>query len=128
MKKLNQFRILIVDDEPDLLHLFSLQFKLRGADVQTAQSGNKALEILKTTEFDLVISDVRMANGDGVTLLKGLKGLRSTMPVFFFMTGFSDFTNDEAKRMGANEVLNKPFDQLLLDEYLLKYFPNKVAA
>lgn len=63
-------RILIADDEPDIRELLYLVFKREGHHVQKAESGAMAIELLKAEQFDLVISDFWMGNGNGDQVLE----------------------------------------------------------
>lgn len=128
MIPMKDFRILIVDDEVDLLEVLAMRFSASGAQVETATNGLDAFEKFQNQPFDLVLSDVRMAKGDGLALLRKIRLIDAKLPIFFFMTGYSDFTPEEAKAFGANEVLHKPFENRILEGYLRTYFPSKVIS
>ncbi len=124
---MKNLKILVVDDEPDLLEVLALQFEMSGAFVTKASNGLTALDLVMKSPVDLILSDVRMPHGDGLSLLRNVRKLNPTWPIFFLMTGFSDFSTAEAKELGANEVLSKPLEQKFLDACLLRYFPDKVS-
>lgn len=108
-------RILIVDDEVDLCELLSFQLVRSGYDVTTAAGGKTAFALFERDPFDLVVTDIRMPNGDGLGLLSAIRNSsRATVPVIL-MTGFADTDWPKAKLLGANGFLNKPFH---LDELL----------
>ena len=102
--------ILIVDDEPALREILREEFEYQGATVSEAANGKSALQHLKTSPCDLVISDIRMPGGDGIGLLRGIQAESLPVSVFLFMSGFSDLTIDEAYDLGAAAVLAKPFE------------------
>lgn len=107
--------LLFVDDEAELREIYKELFEGIGYQVMVAESGEAALKILEANKVDFVLSDVRMANGDGVYLLKTMTQRKIWVPHFYYMTGYSDFTLDEAKDWGASGVFRKPhnFEHLL---------------
>ena len=120
-------RILFVDDEPDLLESLSLYFSSAGRVVETASSGNEALKLCEKNEYDVVITDIRMANGDGLFLLESLKQRNQLSPIVVMMSGFSEVTKDEAVRKGAYDLIPKPLDFRNLTGYL-DQFASQIEA
>lgn len=108
--KPNEIRILVVDDEVDILSLLKVLFNKFNFFVETAQSGNQAIEILENQQFDLVLTDVRMADGDGIELANKIRAKHPSKPSILFMTGFSDLLNEEIFHLGAEGKFTKPFD------------------
>jgi len=102
-------RILIVDDEPDILELVADSLRSHGYFVQTATSGNQALKKSNSEEFDLIISDIMMPDGDGIYLADEIRKKHKKTPYIFFITGYSNYSNEEAFSKGVNEVFQKPF-------------------
>lgn len=108
--------ILIVDDEPDLREAIAFDFRRRNFNVLTASSGNEAIKLVESSQIDVVLTDVRMPNGDGVELLDRIKARNVFLPVVMFITGFSDMPLEEAYDRGADAVFSKPFDRKVLFE------------
>jgi len=110
-------KILLVDDELELLATVSRSLKRQGYSVHTATSGAEALESLSNTIFDLVITDLAMAPVDGIELLRQLRSIDNILPVIM-MTGVGTIeTAVEAIKLGAYHYITKPFtpqDLLLL--------------
>jgi CheY-like chemotaxis protein len=104
-------KILVVDDEVYLREILAFDLEQQGYEVLQAESGRTALELVKTTPLDLVISDVRMPSGNGVELLRWIKQWSPHSPPFLFMTAFSDISADEALDLGATGFLTKPLDR-----------------
>ena len=75
--------VLIIDDEPDILEILSEEFKHNGYAVTSASSGDEAIGILKNIKFDIVLSDYKMPNGNGMKVLEFINSL-SDKPVFYF--------------------------------------------
>ena len=107
-KNLEGKKLLIVDDEPDLREMLEFEFEMSGASVDTAMNGREALEKLKSDEFHLVISDIRMPGGDGVELIKNINHENIRVPLIF-ISGFADIQVDEAYELGACGYFPKPF-------------------
>ncbi|GIL16500.1 MAG: hypothetical protein BroJett040_02510 [Oligoflexia bacterium] len=103
-------RILVVDDEPDLRDILKDEFEFCGATVAIAENGKEALHLIKETTFDLILSDIRMPGGDGVTLAKEVKAMNHSKPVMMLITGFADITSDRAYDLGIEGFFTKPFN------------------
>ena len=110
-------RILIVDDEPDALHLVSYLFHKHGADTRTATSAAEALQIITTFDPQLLISDIGMPEVDGYELLRTIRAKvpnGRNLPAIA-LTAFADQTNREKALMtGFQNHIGKPFDATAL--------------
>lgn len=106
-------RILIVDDEPDLREVVSFEFKAQGCEIFEAASGEEAWSLLQCKRIDLIISDVRMPDGNGVDLLKRVHKTMPQIPVIL-MTGFADLQSTDAIQNGASAMFGKPLDRKAL--------------
>lgn len=112
--------ILIVDDEVNLCASMKLLLEIEiseifGIDekrlnIEVAYSGNEALEIIKNSQFDLLISDMRMPNGTGRDILEYLYMNKCELPVLILVTGESEISREEAITLGAKDLLMKPLD------------------
>lgn len=106
-----QNRILIVDDESELREIIVSNLKDNFPEIIEAKNGKEALELIKTTSFSLVISDVNMPEMSGLDLLVATKALGVQTP-FVFITVSSDSENIlKALRLGAFDFVKKPFDE-----------------
>ena len=102
-------RVLVVDDEASIRDLLSKTLALAEYEVETAADANTALGRLRTTEYDLLIADLRMPGMDGLTLIRQVKRIRAELPVII-ITGFStETTAIEAVNLGVAGYLRKPF-------------------
>lgn len=109
-------RILIVDDDAGQRSLLNSFLKSQGFDTVTADSGERALETLRSGVFDLMISDVRMPGISGLETLRRARELHATLPVLL-VTAYTDIRDAVgAMRDGAVNYLAKPID---LDELLV---------
>lgn len=111
MPEAKDITILVVDDEKDLRKALVFDFKRQGFNVLDAGSGNEAFEIIKNNNVHIVLSDVRMPNGDGVELLDRIKEISPEIPVVMFITGFADISFEDAYNRGAHAIFAKPFDR-----------------
>jgi two-component system alkaline phosphatase synthesis response regulator PhoP len=82
-------KILIVEDEKELLALISQSFKEQGFDVITAENGEDGLNIAQKEKPDLIILDILMPKKDGITMAKELVGMGINIPIIF-LTNFGD--------------------------------------
>lgn len=109
-------KILLVDDEEGLLNILASVLRGQGYEVATTLSGVQAWDMLEEDGIDLLISDIRLADGvDGVELLKKAK-LKENPPPVILITAFATVeTAIQALRLGASDYLTKPFkmDDLL---------------
>src|SRR5687768_352802 len=102
--------LLIVDDEPGMRQLLSHVFGRAGHAVRAAENGAKALELLRAEPADLVVSDVKMPDMNGIELLRRLRELLPDAAVVM-MTAFATVeTAREAFKLGADDFIQKPFD------------------
>ena len=107
--------ILIVEDEKRLQNLYSDTLTQANFETLKAISPKEALVILKKTIPDMIISDVRMPNMDGISFMKLVKEDYPTIP-FLLITAYADIkTAVEALKLGAVDYLQKPID---LDELI----------
>jgi DNA-binding NtrC family response regulator len=101
--------ILIVDDEKSIRTMLASYMRTVGHDVEVAENGKAALEMLARTAVDLVFSDVRMAELDGMVLLREIRG-RWPDIVVVLMTAYATVPQAvEAIQAGAYDYLMKPF-------------------
>ena len=106
----DQKRVLVVDDEQLILKIISDILTKEGYDVLVANNCEKAAELLKTTQFDVVLSDIKMPIKSGIDLLEEIKNKDPNIPVIL-MTGFASLeTAVEAVQNGAFDYLIKPLD------------------
>ena len=103
---------MIVDDEPDMLSMLRLILEKKCAcDVITASSGLAALELLGDCKPDLIITDIKMPDLDGLQLLNKIQAYDQTISVII-MTGFGTIDMAvQALKDGAYDFLQKPFDK-----------------
>ena len=106
----NAPHILVVDDEKDTCLLLSQVLEKEGYIVDTANTGMEALNILKKKKINLVITDLKMPEMDGLSLIREARKLK-TRAKFIMMTAYGEIeTYLDAINMGAFDYLNKPME------------------
>jgi DNA-binding NarL/FixJ family response regulator len=105
-------RLLVVDDEPNLLRAVAACLKAENYEVSTARSGHEALLQLAESVPDLVISDIRMPGMDGYKLARQLRGSPRTalVPIVFLTAKDETADRIEGFRAGIDAYLTKPFE------------------
>ena len=81
-------RLLVVDDEENLRITTAAILEQEGYHVETASSGNEAVSLLEQTEFDLVLTDLHMEGGDGLSVLAEIRR-RAPLTISVVLTGFA---------------------------------------
>ncbi|TCC55894.1 response regulator [Kribbella pittospori] len=107
-------RVLVVDDEPQIVRALQINLKARGYEVHLAGSGTAALKVAAQHPPELVILDLGLPDFDGVDVIRGLRGW--TEAPILVLSGRTDSTDKvEALDAGADDYLTKPFgiDELL---------------
>ncbi len=102
--------ILIVDDEQSYRQLLSLVFEEQGNSIRTAMNGRQALELLQTEPADVIISDVKMPDMDGIEMLRAVRETLPDVGVILMTAYASVETAREAFKLGADDFIQKPFD------------------
>ncbi len=103
-------KLLIVDDEQSYRQLLTLVFEGDGHQIRTAMNGREALEMLESEPAEVIITDVRMPDMDGIELLRHVREFLPDVG-FVLMTAFATVdTAREAFKLGADDFIQKPFD------------------
>ncbi len=115
-------RILVVDDEHTMRDFLTASMAGK-YQVRTAGDGKEAMEILRRHPIDLVLSDVRMPGGDGLTMLADIEAELPEPPIVVMMTAFGTIKEAvEATKRGAVDYLTKPFGLDQLEHTLARAF------
>ena len=103
-------RILIVDDEDGMRRLLSRVLTREGYDASAVGSGAEALRLVASERFDLVVTDIKMPEMDGLQLLAELKEYEPSLPIIV-ITAYGTIENAvQALRSGAYDYIAKPFE------------------
>ena len=102
--------ILVVDDEESMCEFLDIMLSKEGYDVDLASSGEEAFSILDQKTFDLVITDIRMKDIDGIDVLKKTKSVNPETIVILISAFATADTAVQAMKEGAYDYVPKPFD------------------
>jgi two-component system, OmpR family, KDP operon response regulator KdpE len=107
-------RILVVDDEPQIVRALGIHLRARGYEVATASDGTEALQAAAARVPDLVILDLGLPDLDGVDVITGLRGW-SSVPILVLSGRADSVDKVDAFDAGADDYVTKPFgmDELL---------------
>lgn len=112
--------ILLVDDEKNILKSISLELKLEGYNVMTAQSGFVALQLLASNQIDLVMMDVLMPEMNGIETLRKIKDLRPELPVIMMSAHSTIEMAVNATKLGAYDFIEKGKEGADIEPVLVK--------
>jgi two-component system, OmpR family, response regulator len=114
---MEQFKVLVVDDEPDFLETIVKRLKRRNISASGVDSGKKALEVVEQESFDVVVLDVLMPGMDGIETLRLMKKKKPFMEVIILTGHASVESGLQGMQLGAFDYVMKPAD---LDELIEK--------
>src|SRR2546428_13202518 len=109
---MSQPRVLIVDDDPALLQALpeALRLRMESVTVDTADSGEAALDLIAARDYDVIVTDIKMPGMDGLGLLAAIQTCRPDTPTLM-ITGHGEHDLAvEALRSGAYAFIHKPND------------------
>ncbi len=123
-------RILVVDDDPRLLHVVAYYLSIEGYQVATAGTAEDGLAELAKEPADLVILDIMMPGMDGVEACRRIKGDPATahIPVLLFSALSSDDDVERARQAGAAHLITKPYNLVGLGSVVRSFFDGKVSV
>jgi len=116
-------KILVVDDETELLKAISILLKTSGYEVITAQDGQEGLEKAKSLSPDLIVLDVLMPKMDGYEVCRMLKfdEKYKSIPIIMLTAKVQDIDKAMGKKVGADDYLTKPFETRDLVDKIKKH-------
>ncbi len=121
-------RLLLVDDDPGLLKLLGMRLVSEGYTVSTAESGAEGLRLLSREKIDLVISDLRMDEMDGMALFAEIQKMQPGMPVIILTAHGSIPDAVAATQQGVFSFLTKPVDKDALYQAIDDALVHTIAA
>jgi len=121
MKMMNVGKVLVVDDEQDIVEILSYNLSRQNLEVSRAYSGKECLQLAKKIRPDLIVMDIRMPEMNGIEACRILKHddeLKNT-PVLFLTADTERYTSMSALQAGADHFLTKPIRITLLTSIIL---------
>ena len=112
---MDEFRVLLVDDEDDFRETLQKRLRNRKLQVEIAENGYKALELIQAQDFDVVVLDVKMPGLDGIDTLKEIKIKKPEVEVIMLTGHASVESGIQGMQLGAFDYVMKPvpLDELL---------------
>jgi len=111
-------RVLVVDDEKDMLDLLQIRLEHNNFEVDTAISGEDALELISNEKYSAVLADIQMPKMDGLELMVKVREIDENIPIIFLTAHGNIKTAVESMKGGAFYFLEKPFDSPKILEQL----------
>ncbi|MCX7833918.1 MAG: response regulator [Ignavibacteria bacterium] len=129
---MNPKKILVVDDDLGILKSFETILKKQGYEVETASTAKDGIKLIKKTNFNAALLDIKLPDKDGTEVLKEIKKIRPGM-IKIMITGFADIDNAvESLNLGANAYIMKPVNPAellkLLEEKLEEQAKNEMLT
>ncbi|MFM8433421.1 MAG: PleD family two-component system response regulator [Bacteroidota bacterium] len=125
----NGLKILVVDDEPDVIEILKYNLAKAGYDVTPCLNGEEAVKIAKNNSPDLILMDIRMPGMTGIEACRELKSdpeFGST-PIVFLTADSDDYTTLNAMSVGGDDFLTKPIHPKLLVNIVDELLKNKAG-
>ena len=103
-------RILVVDDDLDILNIMSISLKDKGYEVEGTANGDEAISRAERFKPDLIIMDIYLSGTNGKDICKKLKETKKTSSIPIILISASTQLKNTVRECGANGFLNKPFE------------------
>ena len=125
---MEEFKILVVDDEDDFRETIVKRLQKRKMTARGAESGEKALELIEAQPFDVVVLDVKMPGLDGIDTLREIKQRRPLIEVILLTGHASMESGIEGMKLGAYDYVMKPANLEELIEKMRQAYEKKVVS
>ena len=120
--------VLIVDDETFIRQILARIVSREGYEVRQASDGQDALDRLSEVSYDIVISDIKMPNMDGIELLGEIKTIHPDVGVILITAYAGEYSAEEALKAGADAFIAKPFKNTEIAETLRKVLQKNLRS
>lgn len=121
-------RILIVDDEPNIRFLLQKMLEKEGHKALLAENGLEALKLLETNTIDLILSDIKMPQMDGLEFLSRVHVIKPQVPVIIMTADPNMPKVKAALKQGALDFLEKPFDLSHIFDTITRYATKRLTG
>jgi CheY-like chemotaxis protein len=102
-----QHKVLVVDDEKDILECMELLVKDKHINFTLAEDGQAGLDLLMKEKFDCIVSDIKMPRMDGITMLKNMRAAHIHTPIIFISAFASEDFAHDVSVYGAAKMIHK---------------------
>lgn len=116
-------KVLVVDDEPDIVEFLKLDFEDAGFEVFSASGGDQAIAFLdKDSDIGVVVTDMKMPKGDGDKLAAHIKEIPEVRrPKVFMISGHIKLSDSELKSKGIEKMYEKPLELRTIIQDIIEY-------
>ncbi|MHB8718781.1 MAG: response regulator [Candidatus Dormibacteria bacterium] len=123
-------RVLVVDDDPRLLHIVGMYLGIEGYEVAMAENAEQGLAEMARQRPDLCIFDIMMPGIDGIEACRRIRSDPETadLPVLLFSALSGDQDVERARLAGANHLITKPFNLVGLGQVVKSFFAESTVA
>ena len=119
IEKSDRIRVLLVDDEEGFVDVLAKRLSRRNFEATAAYNGTEAVQILRRTDFDIAVLDLKMEGMNGIEVLKIFKIMAPDLPVII-LTGHGSLSSaEEGLKAGATDYISKPYEFEKLVEKIL---------
>ena len=119
-ERLKKMKILLVDDNQDLIDTVRLGFAVKGVSLTGVSSAEEALDLVQTQSFDIIITDFKLSGINGLEFLRRIRELPCN-PIKIMISAFG--TEDVVKKaydLGADDFIPKPFERTTIEDSLIR--------
>jgi len=120
-------KILVVDDEQEICEVTERFLQRKGYTVYTAQDKQGALEVLEKSRPQILLLDIRLGAESGLNLLKQIRELQKDVKVIMVSALDDDESIRQARSLGADDYVTKPFTTQYLNDFILQKISNLVG-
>ncbi|NLD49712.1 MAG: response regulator transcription factor [Clostridiaceae bacterium] len=120
-------KILVVDDEKEIRELIVKYLKREGMTVYQAECGQKAIKMVETDDFDLIVLDIMMNDMDGFDVLLEIRKNRPCLPVVLLSARQEDYDKVLGFGLGADDYVTKPFSPAELTARIKSHIKRSIA-
>jgi len=115
-------KIMVIEDELDLLKIITFRIKKSGYEIITATDGNTGIALIEEHRPDLILLDLRIPGIDGWEVCRRIKGHKQLcyIPVILLSASVCEINDETVKQIGAQDYLRKPFEPQSLIEKIKK--------
>ncbi len=103
------YKVLIVEDDPDIIQLIDIHLKDLDCEIQVASNGKKGFELAMASSFDLVILDIMLPEMDGISICQKMRALDNFTPVLMLTAKSEEIDKVLGLESGADDYITKPF-------------------
>lgn len=116
-------KVLLIDDDELVLYALSKYLQRKGFEVETLGNGKKVIEVYKSFNPDIIVTDIIMPDVEGLELITAIRKIDDNIPIIAISGGSRRLDTSylmSAELIGANATLEKPFEEEELVEYINK--------